>query len=72
MKFNEILPHWEIVNENFIPSHSILQFLAFAFALFEILQLNLDSFKFQKFMSHNAKAMTKDKKVNITVTYFNI
>jgi hypothetical protein len=28
----------------------------------------LDCFEFQKFLTHNAKAMTKDKKVNIEVT----
>jgi hypothetical protein len=29
----------------------------------------LDSFKFQKFQNHTGRAMPKDKKVNIAVTY---
>jgi hypothetical protein len=43
---------------------------SFAFATFEIFFASSDSFKFQKFQTHNTKAMAKDKKFYIAVTYF--
>jgi len=54
-------------------SLTFIQFHTFALSLLQFSKffINiLDSFKLRQFWTRNTKAIAKDKKVNITVTYF--
>ncbi len=69
MKFHKISKNFMIVDYNFIHFHSIPQFCAFMFGNFKFFFSILASFNFLQFQSHIMKAMAKDKKVNIAITY---
>ncbi len=55
--------------DNFIKFCSILKFLAFAIAVFEMFRQLFGLLNFGKFWTHHMKAVAIDYKVHITVTY---
>jgi hypothetical protein len=60
---------WQLKTVVFLHRSQIRSVLFHNFAPPLLHYLKLSSSKFWKFCTHNAKAMMKDKKVNITVTY---